>query len=87
MMIPQFVRFYGYTLADTFNEYAVSFFSLVNSMYRLQARERLDGILEVAIGMAGKEGKSTISKLEEQAEGLNKYIREAKVVRDVNKRR
>lgn len=87
MIVPQFIRFYGYSLTDTFNEFAVSFFSLVNSMYRLQAKERLDGILEVSMGMAGKEGKGTISKLQEQAEGLGKYIREAEVLRDVNKRR
>lgn len=87
MMVPQFVRFYGYNLKDTFNEYAVAFFSLVNAMHRLQAKERLDGVLEVSVGMAGKDGSETIHKLKEQSEGLGKYIREAKVVRDVNKRR
>lgn len=84
MIVPQFIRFYGYNLADTFNEYAVSFFSLVNSMYRLQASERLNGILEVATGMAGKDGKATVSKLEEQAEGMNKYLREVRNLKDVN---
>lgn len=87
MMVPQFIRFYGYNLADTFGEYAVAFFSLVNAMYRLQASERLDGVLEVSVGMAGKDGASTVNQLKSQSEGLGKYIREAKVVRDVNKRR
>ena len=85
MIVPQFIRFYSYTLNETMNEFAVSFFSLVNSMYRVQASERLDGILEVATVMAGKESRDVITKLEEQSEGANKYIEQAKTLKGIRK--
>lgn len=85
MIVPQFIRFYSYTLNETMNEFAVSFFSLVNSMYRVQASERLDGILEVATGMAGKEARETLNKLDEQAQGANKYIEQAKTLKGIRK--
>lgn len=85
MIVPQFIRFYGYSLTEVMNEFAVSFFSLVNSMYRIQATERLEGILEVATGMSGKESRDVITKLEEQSEGANKYIEQAKTLKGIRK--
>jgi len=85
MIVPQFIRFYGYTLSQTMNEFAVSFFSLVNSMYRIEASERLNGILEVSAGMAGKEAREVIGKLEDQSQGANKYIDQAKVLKGIRK--
>lgn len=81
MLIPEFIRFYGYTREQTLAEYAISFFALVNSMYQLKARENLDGILQVSVGMAGDKGKSIINKLEEQAEGLERILREVRSVK------
>jgi len=85
MIVPQFIRFYGYTLNQTMSEFAVSFFSLVNSMYRIEASERLNGILEVSAGMAGKEAREVIGKLEDQSQGANKYIDQAKVLKGIRK--
>lgn len=81
MIVPQFIRFYGYTLAQTLDEYAVSFFSLVNSMYRIQARENIDGALRVSLGMSGKEGQNTLHKLEKEAEGLHGILKEVRNVK------
>lgn len=81
MIIPQFIRFYGYSLADTLNEYAVAFFSLVNSMYRMKAQENIDGALRVAIGTSGKAGQSALKQLEKEAEGLHGIIKEVRHVK------
>lgn len=81
MLIPEFIRFYGYTREQTLAEYAISFFALVNSMYQLKARENLDGILQVSVGMAGDKGRSIIKKLEEQSEGLERILREVRSVK------
>lgn len=81
MVVPQFIRFYGYTLTDTLDEYAVSFFSLVNSMFRIKARENIDGALRVSLGMSGKEGKSTLEKLEKESQGLHGILKEVRNVK------
>jgi len=81
MLIPEFIRFYGYTRQEVMAEYAIAFFALVNSMFQLKAKERLEGILEVSTGMAGDKGKSTVTKLEDQAEGLDKILRQVRVVK------
>lgn len=81
MLIPEFIRFYGYTREQTLAEYAIAFFALVNSMYQLKAKENLDGILQVSVGMAGEKGRSVVGKLEEQAEGLERILNEVRVVK------
>lgn len=81
MIVPQFIRFYGYTLAQTLDEYAVSFFSLVNSMYRIRAKENLDGALQVSLGMSGKDGKETLNKLEKESQGLHGILQEVRNVK------
>lgn len=81
MLVPEFIRFYGYTREQTLAEYALSFFAMVNAMYQLKAKERLDGILEVSTGMSGDKGRSTITKLQDQADGLDKVLREVRNVK------
>jgi hypothetical protein len=81
MMIPEFMRFYGYTAKQTLGEYAITFFSLVNSMYRLQAREQLRQIVAVSAGMNGKESQSTISEIEKQEKGLHGIVQEIRNVK------
>lgn len=85
MMIPEFMRFYSYTLTQVLNEYAVSFFSLVNSMYRLLAREQIRDIVSVSAGMAGKDGQSTIDELKKQERGLHGVVEEVRVAKEVKK--
>jgi len=81
MLVPEFIRFYGYTREQTLAEYAIAFFALVNAMYQLKAKERLDGILEVSTGMSGDKGRTTVTKLQEQAEGLEKVLQEVRNVK------
>lgn len=81
MMIPEFIRFYGYTAQEVLHEYAITFFSLVNSMYRLQAREQLRQIVAVSAGMNGKESQSTISEIEKQEKGLHGIVQEIRNVK------
>lgn len=85
MMIPEFMRFYRYSLTDTLNEYAVSFFSLINSMYRLQAREQIRAIISVSAGMAGKDGQSTVDELKKQEKGLHGVVQEVRTVKGIRK--
>lgn len=80
-MIPEFIRFYGYTRRQTLAEYAVAFFSMVNSMYRLKASETLDGIVQVGTGMAGDQGRSTIDDLKRQSKGIHGLLEEVKVIK------
>lgn len=84
MMIPEFIRFYSYTVSQALDEYAVTFFSLINSMYRLQAQEQLSSIMTVSAGMAGgKEASGTISALEKQAKGLHGIVQEVRNIKNV----
>lgn len=85
MVVPEFMRFYGYTRRQFLGEYAIAFFALVNSMYQLKARERMDGILEVSTGMAGEKAKDTINKLERQSEGLEPVLREVRAVKEMKR--
>lgn len=81
MMIPEFLRFYHYTVSQTLNEYAIVFFTLVNSMYQIQAKETLNGILAVGAGMSGKEASSIIDDLKRQARGLSGIVNEVRQVK------
>lgn len=81
MIVPEFMRFYGYTVAKALDEFAIAFFSLVNSMYRIQAKETLSNILSVSAGMSGKEGKEIVRKLEKQSKGLQGIIQEVRNIK------
>lgn len=84
MVVPQFLRFYnGYTLASVLSEFAVAFFSLVNSMYRIRAQETLDGINQVAVGFSGH--PETVSRLQKAADGIHGIVQEARVIKGVKK--
>lgn len=72
------MRFYGYTLADTMNEYARSFFSLVNSMYRLQAEEQIRNIEVEAVANGSNEAFEGIKK---KSKGLHGIIQEVRIVK------
>lgn len=85
MMIPEFIRFYGYTTQQVLGEYAVTFFSLINSMYRLKAKEALMDITTISSGMAGKEGQSVINELKKQERGLHGIVEEVRTVKKVKK--
>ena len=86
MMIPNYMRFYSYTVAQALDEFAITFFSLVNSMYRIQANETLDGALRVSVGMAGKDAASTQKELQKQSRGLHGVLEEVHVAEKAAKK-
>lgn len=81
MMIPEFMRFYSYTASQVLDELAIVFFTLLNSMYRLQAKETMMGILEVSTGMSGKESSSVINELKKQERGIAGIVNEVRVIK------
>ncbi len=84
MIIPEFIRFYGYTATEVLDELATRFFTLVNAMYRLQATESLLHINTTSVAMAGgQEAQSTISALEKQEKGLDGVLSEVNTLREV----
>lgn len=82
MMIPQFMRFYGYSASSTLNEHARTFFGLMNQMLRLQAEEALTDINTTAAAMSGKEGQSVIEGYKKQAGGLHAIVQEVRTVKN-----
>lgn len=79
MMLPEFMRFYSYTASEALEEYAVRFFSLVNSMYRIKARESLDGVMQVSTGMNGN--KQYIDALQKQEKGISGIVEEVRMLK------
>lgn len=86
-MIPQFIRFYGYSNSDTLNEYATAFFSLVNSMYEIKAKEMLDDISVLSVANSKDNGASVISALKKQYAGLGGIVKEVKTAMQSRKNR
>ncbi len=82
MIIPEFIQYYGYTVEQAMSEYAKTFYSLVNDMYRLKARDALMVAQGVAIGMGNEQA---LKSLEKQERGLSGFIREVKLVRKLRK--
>lgn len=83
MMVPQFIRFYpGYTRQSVLGEYAVTFFALVNAMYRLKAEEMMDSIVTTTAGMAeSKDRANVLDQLRKAAKGLHGILQEVRNVR------
>lgn len=82
MMVPQFMRFYGYTASSTLDEYARTFFGLLNQMFRLQAEEALTDINTTSAAMSGKDGQSVIDGYKKQAGGLHSIVQEVRTVKN-----
>ena len=78
-MIPQAMRFYGQSLDETLSMRAVSFFSLVNMMYRLQADESMVQVANVNAGFSG--GKEYMSDLQKQSKGIHGIVQEVRTVK------
>lgn len=79
MMVPEFMRFYGYKAKDCLDEFAITFFSLVNSMYRIQANEAL---MNLSVTSAAFSGDSNVQdQLRKQSRGLHGIVQEVRVVK------
>jgi len=76
MIVPEFIRFYGYSLDQTLNEYAKTFYSLVNSMYQIQAKEAL------MLVYASNANDDLVSGLKKQEKGISGTVQEVKNARN-----
>ena len=83
MVVPQFLRFYqGYTATTLLDEYAITFFSLVNAMYRVQAMEALDQVHIISIpNMEKSDSQKSIELLRKNAVGIHGIIQEVKTIK------
>lgn len=83
-MIPEYMHFYKYSVSDVLNEYAQTFFSLVNSMFEIHARELLDNITVTAA--SNEKSGSIINELIKRQKGLGAIIEEVKVAKNARKK-
>lgn len=84
MIIPRFMRFYSYKTDEVLNEYAVTFFALLNDMFRIKADELLDlATIGALPHLEPNESKKILEHLERTSKGLRGLINEAKVLKDV----
>ena len=81
MMIPEFMHFYKYTLAQVLDEYAVSFYALHAAMYRLKARHALNTIGSYATAQGGDKSDEYLSELRKQERGLPGILNEVKIAK------
>jgi hypothetical protein len=82
MIIPEFMRFYGVTAEKALSDYAVRFFSLANSMYRLQAREDLMLITVMSSALSGgSEAQTVIDELKKKEKGLHGILEEVRIIK------
>jgi hypothetical protein len=86
MMIPEYIRFYGGTPIDVLNEYAITFFAMLNSMYTIQAKEQLNAVFAVNAGMSGKDGQSYIDGLQKQKRGIGAIVEEVRTIENIRKK-
>lgn len=85
IMIPRFIRFYGgYKASDVLDEYARTFFAMLNQMIRIEAQERIYSIIDNASAYGGgDDAERHMKELKDQYDGPDKFIREAKVLKGV----
>ncbi len=77
------MRFYGYSASSTLDEYARTFFGLLNQMFSIQAEEALTNINTTSAAMSGKDGQSVIDGYKKQAGGLHSIVQETRVAERV----
>jgi hypothetical protein len=82
MMFPEFMTFYHYTAEQALAEYAKRFFSLLNSMYRIQAKEQYDDLMISSTAYSGgKEAESLAKKLQDRSKGNQKILEEVRIIK------
>lgn len=80
-MIPEYARFYGYTVREILTEYAKTFFTMVNAMNRIKAREALNNITQINAGFAGDNKSDIISSLQTQERGISGIVNEVRSIK------
>lgn len=76
------MRFYGYTKEQTLNEYARSFFGLINSMYRLKGEESLS-LIQVHSALNGSE--DALDNIKKESKGIHGILKEARIAKAFKK--
>jgi hypothetical protein len=85
MAIAEFMNYYpGYTLDKVLSMYAVSFYALLSSMYRLKGAEKLDSAVRTALATNGGEQLTDyIENARKQSDGSKALLRQAKVMKQI----
>jgi hypothetical protein len=81
MMIPEYIRFYGGNVTSALDEYARVFFALINSMYRLQAKEALLQLSVTNAAQGGENAQGVVDSLRKQERGLHGIVEEVRVIK------
>jgi hypothetical protein len=80
--IACFMRFYGYSLKQTLDEYAKSFNALVIEMYSIQAQEIIDSSYSQALANGDENVKDVILR---QLKGLKSIVKEVRTIKNVKR--
>lgn len=80
-MIPEFARFYSYTVAQIMDEHAITFFTLVNTMYRLKAKETLTQVAAINAGTSGDSSNPLLDDLKKQERGIHGIVEEVRNIK------
>lgn len=71
-------------MQTTLNEYGRTFFALLNQMVRLEAKERMQTILDNSVSQnSGEEAEKMFKELQDQYDGPDKYIEQAKMLKEI----
>jgi hypothetical protein len=80
-MIPEFMRFYNYTLKQVLDEWGQTFYALIDSMRKLKALERLTMASDINMAVSGNE--ELRKSLVDQAGGNSALLEQSKILRDI----
>jgi len=82
-MIAEFIHYYpGYTVKTVLREYVITYYALLETMFRLKASDHLEDTQSRALSFHGGEGLSSyISGKKKQAGGLHAILKEVKNIK------
>lgn len=84
MIIPEFMRYYRYSLEQVLNMYAVTFDALANSMYQLMAKENINAMQVQLAARSDEAGRQMYLDMQQQAyDGVDKLVEQAKLLRGI----
>lgn len=82
-MVAEFIKYYGYSASGVLAEFARTFFSLMNEKVKLESKERINLIENITIARGtNPNGEKVVQQLFDKSEGVEKYIKAAKTLRE-----
>lgn len=86
-MIGEFIHYYpAYTVESVLNMYAVTFFAMLATMYRLKGMDNENNVYRMAVAFAGGDGLSKyIEDTKKQIKGAKGLLEEVRIVRSFKK--